>query len=138
MSNDFEQLRLFGEHLMNKKPELTDEEIAVLADAKQANKFWWELVYGAAEVMADRRRKYAGVKHAFYNFADVAKRMGKTMDEIFDFYIAMKQSRRTASAGQDFKDERFFDTFIDELNYRILKLAHEYNHFDLDDILNNE
>jgi hypothetical protein len=88
-------------------------------EAKSANKFWYNAFIEAAKIMIDRRKKYSGNEHPYFNFAKMAQLQNKSLHEIFLFYIGIKFSRLLATQS-DFKDESLLDTFLDIANYALL------------------
>jgi len=98
---------------------LTQSEIDVLARAKVANPHWFSAVVYASGIMSERRQKYAGQHHPYFNFVDMARRMGYHIREIFRFYLNLKLARLTAS-NSDFDDESITDTYIDVANYALI------------------
>jgi hypothetical protein len=100
---------------------LTDSELEILKLAKEANPHWFVAIMRAANIMADRRRKYSGDEHPYWNFVDMSERTGLSMMQVFDFYVHIKRSRQVITEGQDFADESFLDSLIDELNYVAIK-----------------
>lgn len=106
---------------------LSQGEIKTLAQAKEANPHWFSALIDAAEIMTERRQKYAGKEHPYFNFVDMARRMKYNIREIFRFYINLKASRLTASQT-DFEDERVLDTYIDIANYALIAAGWEVDH----------
>jgi len=110
---------------------ITEEEIKILSDIQEANSYYYDIFFAvlmdAGGIMSDRVKKYSGTGHPYYNFADVCRRTKKPMDkqesllEVFEFYRAIKASRKSASGGEDFSDESNLDSYIDEINYLILE-----------------
>lgn len=101
---------------------LTEEEIRILSEAKESNKHWFHAVCEAGNKMVERRAKYAGQNHPYFNFVDMAYRNDTDMFEVFKNYVNIKVSRLSAS-NKDFDDERVSDTFLDIGNYGFLALG---------------
>lgn len=99
---------------------LSENEVKVLAEAKEANPHWFTALMAAARIMSQRRKKYAGKHHPYYNFADMALREGRSLTSIFRTYLNIKMSRLVASQDQDFEDESTADTFLDIANYGLI------------------
>lgn len=99
---------------------VSQKDIEILSQAKQANPWWYRAIITAATIMTKRVAKYSGTQDPYFNFADMHRRRGnRTMLDIFLFYIDIKRSRLEASQT-DFKDEKVLDTLIDLLNYAAL------------------
>lgn len=99
---------------------LSDKEIEIIGQAKEANPWWFRALLMAATIMAERRKKYAGDQHPYWNFADMAYREGRSLFSIFLTYLNIKMSRLTATGDKDFADERVVDTLIDIVNYALI------------------
>jgi hypothetical protein len=97
-------------------------------NVKSANEWWLSAVLEAGDVVADRRRKYAGHEdqnpNPFVNFEKVSQLTGMPIDQAFLFYMALKWARITETPNQDFEDERFEDTIMDLANYALLWLGY--------------
>lgn len=98
---------------------LTEQEKTVLEEAKVANPHWFNAMLRAGEIMTERRQKYAGKNHPYYNFVDMAYRLGESIANVFKFYLNIKTSR-LSTTDQDFSDERVLDTWIDVANYALI------------------
>lgn len=102
---------------------LPPHETDILFKAKTANAWWYRAVIRAAEIMADRRKKYSGEEDPYFNFVDMFRRReNRTMLDIFLFYLDIKRSRLEATQT-DFADESVLDTLTDMLNYAALALG---------------
>jgi hypothetical protein len=102
----------------------------ILADieaAGLANPYWLMGVHAAAKVMIPRRQKYSGEYHPFFNFACMyylmqEKNIGITMDDVWSFYINLKEARMLATRT-NFADESLLDTQVDCANYRLFPVG---------------
>lgn len=117
--------------------ELTTEQLQKLRDAKEANPFWFDAVIRCAEVMVPRRGKYAGSQHSYFNFVDLAKRMSMDIMQVFLFYVNIKLSRIGVTAGKNFEDEKWVDSWIDLANYALLGLGWLVGRLTFSDVENN-
>jgi len=113
---------------------LTDVEIDLLDGAKTANIHWFNAVVNAGEIMVERRQKYAGTHHPYFNFAFMARVTNRPIIDVFLFYLWIKLSRLVASGGEDFSDERVFDTLRDVGNYGFLAAGWILNNLSIEDI----
>ena len=102
---------------------LTEDERDLLERCKACQPWWWRAVIKAAQVMPDRRGKYAGNLDPYFNFQDVARRRNVTVEEVFEWYLDMKTSRLAARSG-DFPDESLVDTHRDRANYALLSTGY--------------
>jgi len=98
---------------------ITEEEAEILLNAKSANLHWFNAMLYCAEIMSSRRQKYAGDFHPYYNFVDMAYRLGENVVNIFRFYLNIKVSRIGASET-DFPDESVKDSYADAANYALI------------------
>jgi hypothetical protein len=69
---------------------LSDKELEILSVAKKANPHWFKALINAAEIMAQRRQKYAGQNHPYFNFVDMSYRLDTDMSTVFKFYLNIK------------------------------------------------
>lgn len=113
---------------------MTEEEIRILTEAKEANPHWFSAVIHSAEIMIQRRKKYAGANHPYWNFVDMAYRNREPIEKVFRNYINIKASRLTASIDEDFEDEKVLDTFLDVGNYGLIAAGWFLDGLTLDDV----
>lgn len=113
---------------------LTQEEINILNDAQEANPHWMNALIKCASIMAERRKKYSGNNHPYYNFVDVARRTDTSVIDVFNHHIAVKESRQSTTK-EDFSDERYVDTIIDTVNFYLLKAGWLLDNLSEDDVL---
>jgi hypothetical protein len=107
------------------KVPLTPKELEVLALAKEANEPWFDIMVKAANIQAERRKKYSGDGDPYTNFLIVANLFRMKYPEIKDedvfyFYQCLKFARIIVGEG-DFTDESREDTLIDLGNYSFLE-----------------
>lgn len=115
---------------------LTPDERQILERAKFANEYWFKAVIEAAEIMVERRAKYAGSDHPYYNFVDMSYRNGEDILKVFRNYINIKASRLSKSLNVDFSDERVVDTFMDLGNYGMLAAGWILGQLNSNDVVN--
>lgn len=96
---------------------------AVAKAAQAANPHYFKAIIKAMSVMTERRKKYSGDFHPYYNFVDVARRTGVTAWSVLKMYLGMKQSRFAVSGDTDYGDEGVVDTLVDWINYAALALG---------------
>lgn len=99
--------------------QLTEHELEILEQAKEANPWWFKAVTIAANIMSQRRKKYAGTHHPYFNFVDMVYRNGLSISQVFKFYLNIKASR-VSTTEEDFSDERIVDSWIDAANYALI------------------
>ena len=104
---------------------LTDRELTILSEAKDANPWYFEALVRAASIMAPRRKKYSGEGDPYTNFIIVNGILRKAvpgfdMAATFLVYIAIKVARLLVSRDEDFEDEKAEDTLFDLANYSLL------------------
>lgn len=104
---------------------LDDKELETLALAKEANEPWFNIMVKAANIQAERRKKYSGDGDPYTNFLIVAALFRMKYPEIEDediffFYQCIKFARLIVDAG-DFEDESREDTLIDLGVYSFLE-----------------
>lgn len=121
---------------------LTPREEQVLVAAKAANAWWFRIILIMASIMVERRFKYAGSRHPFFNFFDTAQRTNQKEGEGTTSayltavqYESMKESRAAVTGNVEFTDESPLDTALDNLNYGVLKTALKFFEFDISQIL---
>jgi len=102
--------------------QLDQHELDILLSAKVANPFWFDAILKAAAIMADRRKKYSGDHHPYWNFVDLTFRTGRTVVSTLLFYLNIKISRLSVSMD-DFVDESMADSLVDAVNYSALALG---------------
>ena len=117
--------------------ELQDNAFDIIAEAHEANPYHVDSILNACEIMIDRREKYSGEFHAYWSFADMARRTGGTLDSVFDFYINIKLSRG-AVGKKDFEDGSFTETLRDHINYAALWRGARIHNLTVEDILGEE
>ena len=100
---------------------MNDATLNILADGSKANPHWFAAMLDDASIMAPRRAKYSGDPSAspYTNFILVAFLTNRTVQQVLEFYVAVKQARLMVDAG-DFIDERSLDSLADRDNYSIL------------------
>jgi hypothetical protein len=113
---------------------LTMEEIHTLQQAKEANPYWFNAVLHAGKIMIPRRVKYAGQSDPYWNFVDMAYRLGERIMNVFRMYLNIKVSRLTASQS-DFEDESQMDTYADAANYALIALGWQLRDCEPDDVI---
>lgn len=109
--------------------------VDVLTDAESANPHWYRAMAHAAKIMTERRKKYAGDEHPYFNFVDMAHRNQEDILKIFRNYINIKASRLSASINKDFEDESVLDTFIDLANYALIAAGWILDGLEMDSIM---
>ncbi len=113
---------------------LPTETMSILLDATQTNPHMFKAIIQALALMADRRRKYSGTGHSYFNFADMSKRTGLSLQSVFQFYLNLKMSRLSVSTD-DFGDERLLDTLLDIVNYAAIAAGAEIDGLTVGSIL---
>ena len=100
---------------------MNDATLNILADGSKANPHWFAAMLDDANIMSPRRAKYSGDPSAspYTNFILVAFLTNRTVQQVLEFYVAVKQARLMVDAG-DFIDERSLDSLADRDNYSIL------------------
>lgn len=104
-----------------KRYPLMSEEVIAFVNAKQKNFFWYVFIMNCAMIMVQRRNKYSRGHHPYFNFADVSRRSGVSMFDVFKVYVAMKESRASVSGDVEYSDESSMDTQIDNVNYTAIE-----------------
>jgi hypothetical protein len=89
---------------------------------EEANPHYAKVIKLAEKIVIDRRQKYSGTFHPFYNFAELAIIRGQDLLDVFLFFIDIKRARLKASRT-DFDDESVFDTLVDMGNYAFFAAA---------------
>ena len=101
---------------------INKRELGILKKAKEANAWWFEAMIQSSAVMIERRAKYAGDNHPYFNFAVQAQDMNMPLYEVIKFYLMLKVNRLRAST-KDFEDESHADTYLDLANYALIMLG---------------
>ena len=135
---------------------ITPDELEALGAGKESNPYWFMAIVEASKIQAERRKKYSGEQHPYYNFVDMAFRT-KTpvfklfrkflhlklvqlvlspiiMFHIFKFYLSIKQAR-LAVGDTDFSDEKVMDTFLDIVNYAAIAAGWYLGGLELNDVI---
>lgn len=80
---------------------VTQSELTILRQSKQANPHWFKAIMYCASIMSSRRKKYSGDKHSYFNFFDMAKRTGLLIQQVFLFFVNIKLSRLGVGSIED-------------------------------------
>lgn len=99
---------------------LSAKDVERLTAAQEANPWWFDAMLEAGDIMVQRRQKYSGEQHPYYNFVDMSYREGRSLADIFRTFLNIKLSRLGVTGDQDFSDERVLDTFLDMANYALI------------------
>lgn len=84
----------------------------------------FEFLNDCLHVFRDRTEKYAGsLDNWDATFVRAAEIHGCPPDEVADIHVAIKIARREMGDGGDHPDDSLYDSFLDEVNYRILGVA---------------
>lgn len=105
----------------NKLYPITSKELWAFEQVKGANFWWYIFIMKCAMIMVQRRNKYSKGHHPYFNFADVSRRSGVPMFDVFKVYVAMKESRASVSGDTDYDDESSMDTQYDNVNYTAIE-----------------
>lgn len=147
----------FLEDIHTEEPtHLTVYELDALEAGKESNPYWFMAIVEASKIQAERRQKYSGEEHPYYNFVDMAFRTRTPifklfrkalhlkmvqivlspiiMFQIFKFYLSIKQAR-LAVGDTDFSDEKVMDTFLDIVNYAAIAAGWYLGGLELNDVI---
>lgn len=93
-------------------------DIEILNLAREANPQWMEAIMLAAEIMAERRRKWSGQSNPYANFIKLAQAEQSTVERAFHWVESLKMTRDNDSEAADDSQQ---DNSIDKTNYTALE-----------------
>jgi hypothetical protein len=91
--------------------------LETLSNARIANPQWFEAIVLAAEVMAQRRKKWSGQTGPYTNFIRYSQQLGIDVQESFRHMQALKFTR---DSGSEALDDSLLDNDVDKTNYAAL------------------
>ena len=97
--------------------QLSRREQKILRLAGEANTQWFQAIMLAAEVMAERRKKWSGKTNPYANFIRWAQMNGVDVEETFMWATTLKLTRDQSTEA---KDDSLLDNKIDGMNYPAL------------------
>lgn len=93
-------------------------DVEILESARAANGQWFEAIMLAAEIMAERRKKWSGTKNPYANFIKLAQAEHTTVEVAFHWTQSLKMTRDSESEATE---DSQVDTSIDKTNYSALE-----------------
>ena len=93
-------------------------DIEILNNAREANPQWMEAIMLAAEIMAERRKKWSGSSNPYANFIKLAQAEQSTVERAFHWVESLKMTRDNESEASD---DSQIDNAIDKTNYPALE-----------------
>ncbi len=120
--SEFVEIQAKVDNFPTSQLNLHDTEI--LRAAQLANPHMFKAIIQALDLMSDRRTKYSGIAHPYFNFADMSRRTGLSLRTVLRFYRNIKKSRLSVGT-EDFGDEGYLDTLLDLINYAAISAGAE-------------
>ena len=93
-------------------------DIELLENARAANPQWFEAISLAAEIMAERRKKWSGQTNPYANFIRWAQMNGVGVEQSFMWATTLKLTRDQETEAID---DSLLDNAVDSINYPALK-----------------